>query len=239
MHSDPNFDQIADGEPEARLRASWETNAAAWAAAVRGGAIPSRRAGTDAAILAACGDVRGLATLDVGCGEGWLARELARRGAAVTGVDASEPLVAAARAAGSETYVVAGYDALATRPALLAGPWALMVCNFALLGDPVAPILAALRARVAPRGRLVIQTMHPWTAAGDGPYRGGWRLETFAGFGDGFTAAMPWYFRPLHAWSAELTHAGWQLAALDEPLHPETERPLSLVLTAVPDERDA
>ncbi len=232
MHSVSNSDHIlAPGEQEARLRASWETNAAAWAAAVRGGAIPSRRAGTDAAVLAACGDVRNQATLDVGCGEGWLTRELARRGARVTGVDASEPLVAAARAAGPESYEVADYDQLVARPELLAGPWTLIVCNFALLGDPIAPILTALRSRAAPGGRLLVQTVHPWTVAGDGPYRGGWRLETFAGFGDGFASPMPWYFRPLHAWITELTHAGWQLTALGEPVHPETGCPLSLLVT--------
>src|SRR5207244_1949223 len=44
-------------------------------------------------MLALLGDVRGKAILDLGCGEGGYARELARRGARVTGVDGSERLV--------------------------------------------------------------------------------------------------------------------------------------------------
>lgn len=42
-------------------------------------------------------DPRGLRTLDVGCGGGLLAEEFARLGCRVTGVDPSEPSVAAAR----------------------------------------------------------------------------------------------------------------------------------------------
>ena len=48
-------------------------------------------------MLAMLGDVRGKRVLDLGCGEGGYARELARRGASVTGVDGSERLIAVAR----------------------------------------------------------------------------------------------------------------------------------------------
>jgi len=54
--------------------------------------------------LEACGDVRGKRILDVGCGSGRYAVELARRGAQVVGIDFSKPMVAlalqAAEAAG-------------------------------------------------------------------------------------------------------------------------------------------
>ena len=44
-----------------------------------------------------CGDVRGVEILDVGCGSGRYSIELARRGAAVTGIDAAGEMLAIAR----------------------------------------------------------------------------------------------------------------------------------------------
>ena len=231
---------MSQGGVGAELRESWEANAAAWTRAVRDGAIPSRRAGTDAAVVALCrrllaeaaaaGGARPTA-LDVRCGEGWLARELAAAGADVLGVDGSAPLVDAAHeAGGGARYEVASYERLAADDAVAAGPWSLVVCNFALLGDPLAPLLGALGRRLAPGGRLVVQTVHPWTAAGDGPYADGWRVERFDAFAERFPAPMPWYARTLGSWIAELRAGGLALLEIEEPLHPDGGRPLSLLL---------
>src|SRR5215472_5247697 len=51
-----------------------------------------------AALLDLAGDVRGLRLLEVACGPGRVARELARRGATLTGLDISAALLAQARA---------------------------------------------------------------------------------------------------------------------------------------------
>jgi 2-polyprenyl-3-methyl-5-hydroxy-6-metoxy-1,4-benzoquinol methylase len=217
-------------EAEQTLRASWDLNAAAWTEAVRGGGIPSRRAGTDAAIVEAVARVPGRRVLDVGCGEGWLARALAARGREVVGVDGSAALVERAREAGGGTFRVLGYYEIQADPGLLGGPYDAVVCNFALLGERVAPLLRALSTTLAPGGRLLVQTVHPFTACGDAPYRDGWRTEDFAGFACPFPAAMPWYFRTVGSWLAEARSAGLDVADMEEPLHPETGRPLSLIL---------
>jgi len=58
-------------------------------------------------LLERIGPTDGLRILDVGCGDGVLAVELSRRGASVTGVDASEAMIAAAKArAGAENLPV-------------------------------------------------------------------------------------------------------------------------------------
>lgn len=55
--------------------------------------VPARLALFDPVV----GNWHGLAVLDLGCGGGFMAEALARRGAAVTGVDPSEPALDAAR----------------------------------------------------------------------------------------------------------------------------------------------
>lgn len=213
----------------ARLARSWIDNAPAWTRAVREGLIGSRRAGTDAAIVAACNVVGPDAMLDVGCGEGWLVRALCEQGVPAQGVDASAPLIDAART-GRGQFHCHGYDELVANSQLLPGPWPLIVCNFALLADPLAPLLAALATRLDRAGTLLIQAVHPWAAA-QGDYRCGWREETFDGFGVPFAATMPWYFRTLESWFAEIGAAGLRVIALDEPRDCATGSVLSVLLT--------
>ncbi|HEX8430003.1 MAG TPA: class I SAM-dependent methyltransferase [Longimicrobium sp.] len=218
-------------EVENKLRDSWHANAAAWTAAVRGALIPSRRAGTDAAIVEAL-TARGAGrVLDVGCGEGWLARELAERGFTVTGFDVSAPLIDEARRLGGGSFTAIGYDEVIADPARLGGPFDLVVCNFSLLGESVAPLLGALRTLLAEDGAIVIQTVHPVAAAAGAPYRDGWKTERWEAFGEADWKPMPWYFRTLASWMRELRDAGLTVVDCVEPLHPETEQPLSLLLT--------
>jgi hypothetical protein len=113
--------------------------------------------------------------------------------------------------------------------AAAAGPYDLIVCNFALLDEDLVPLLSALRRRLAHGGRLVIQTVHPFVAAGDVGYVEGWREETFTGFGEGFSAPMPWFFRSLSGWSRAIGDSGLRLAELREP-RAEDGAVLSLVL---------
>jgi hypothetical protein len=156
----------------------------------------------------------------------------------VVGIDASAPLVDSARrapagpGAARPSYEVVDYETLRRDTSRVAGPFDLIVCNYALLDDALASTLAALRARLADDGFIVIQTVHPWVAAGDGPYEDGWRLETFSAFEQPFPSTMPWYFRTLESWLRDVRDAGLRPYALEEPRHPETRRPLSLVITA-------
>jgi 2-polyprenyl-3-methyl-5-hydroxy-6-metoxy-1,4-benzoquinol methylase len=223
--------------PDARdqaISASWDANADAWTDAVREHRIPSRAAGTDRAILEAIRSRPPGCVFDVGCGEGWLTRAIAPHGYSVVGIDASAPLIDRARELGGGEFRVLSYEALAADPQLAGGPYDIVVLNFALLSADVAPLLSALASRLAPRGVILIQTVHPWTAAGDQPYVDGWRLETFDAFGGSFPSPMPWYFRTLESWLTQIATAGLELTRLVETRHPETTRPLSLLLTCTP-----
>lgn len=206
-----------EADPDVRQRRSWDANADAWTEAIRGGAVASREAGTNAAVLSAVRDYEPTCVLDVGCGEGWLAHALARHGASVVGVDASEALIRAA-SDGPGRFVVVDYGTLADDPAIVPGPFDVVVCNFSLLDEDVAPLLRALRRRLAPTsGRLIVQTLHPWAATGDAPYRDGWRLERFDAFGSAFSAPMPWFFRTFGSWWRVLEAAGLEVVRIEEP----------------------
>ncbi|RON51594.1 class I SAM-dependent methyltransferase [Pseudomonas frederiksbergensis] len=217
---------------ESSLLQSWHHNAAAWIEAIRSASIESRQQVTDQAILLAVLSRQPERVLDLGCGEGWLLRALADRGINVVGVDGDASLVEAARAAGSSAVHVASYEALVETQVDIGSGYDLICANFALLHQDIIPLLAAMNALLAPGGALVIQTLHPWTAAA-GDYQDGWREETFAGF-KGQWQPMPWYFRTLSSWLNALDMAGFQLVSLQEPQHPQSPVPQSLLLMTAP-----
>lgn len=223
-----------DGDAAARIAGSWDANAAAWTETVRGGHLASRRLVTDRAVVDAVLARAPRRVLDVGCGEGWLVRALSAAGVEATGTDGSAELVRRATEAGGGRFLHLRYDDVVRDPAALGGPYDVAVFSFALLDREVAPLLAAVARALAPGGAVVIQTVHPFTACGDAPYRDGWREERFDGFGAAFAAPMPWYYRTVASWVGALGEAGLSVEGVDEPLHPETGRPASLLLVAAP-----
>lgn len=215
-----------------RILQSWQANAQAWTRVVREQRIDSRRLATDAAILDAVVAAAPRRVLDIGCGEGWLCRALGERGCAALGVDAAPALIAAARQAGGARFEVLTQAELAAGAGQGLGRFDALVCNFALFDEDLAPLLRGLHGLLAPAGRLLIQTLHPWSACGEHAYADGWRLETFAAFADEFSEPMPWYFRTLESWLALLHASGWRLSRLGEACRPDTGSPCSLLLIA-------
>jgi SAM-dependent methyltransferase len=194
------------------LAQSWDRNAANWTRVVREGLIPSRRAGTDAAIVDAIAERAPRRLLDVGCGEGWLIRAVtARTGCVAVGIDRAGELIAAARAADpANDYRVLDYNGLAA--ADIGTDFDVAVFNYSLFAEDIVPQFRAAAARLTPHGPVVIQTLHP----GDGR-QDGWLVEDFAAFAGGDWAAMPWYYRTLESWRATLRDAGLHIRDLREP----------------------
>lgn len=212
---------------DAAILESWSRNASPWTSAVRGGGIESRTLVTNAAIVDAVRAHAPRTGVDLGCGEGWLVRALPE--VAMVGVDAVEGLVAQARAAGGGDFRVLSYEQIAAGELALAADVA--VANFSLIGkEAVDGLFAAAPTYLRKGGTLVVQTVHPMTACGDAPYVDGWRAGSWAGFGDDFQDAPPWYFRTIASWVALFDTHGLRVVEMREPLHPRTGKPASLIL---------
>jgi SAM-dependent methyltransferase len=141
---------------------AWNAAAHDWAHRVREG-MGGRVHLHDASIYELLPPANGL-TLDVGCGEGRLTRELSQRGYDVVGIDASAALVDEARAVDpSGRYEVASVDALPFAD----GAVDLAVCVNVLphIHDLGAAAVGLARV-LAPRATLVIGTIHPVAHAG-------------------------------------------------------------------------
>jgi 2-polyprenyl-3-methyl-5-hydroxy-6-metoxy-1,4-benzoquinol methylase len=221
-----------DARSDAKVLSSWHVNADAWTRAVRDRAIESRKLVTDAAIVDAVLALRPTTMLDIGCGEGWLVRALAAHGVKGMGIDAVPALIEQATRAGSGEFEVATYEAIAE--GAFTTTVDVVVANFSLIGhEAVARVLHRVPSMLTPGGALVIQTLHPMVACGDHPYVDGWRDGSWAGFSSDFTDPAPWYFRTLASWIALLAESGFPRVRMREPLHPTTQKPASIILTAM------
>lgn len=224
-----NVDSFSD----AKIIQSWSKNAPSWVIAVRDGQIESRRQVTDAAIVDAVLGRSPRSVLDVGCGEGWLARELAARNIHVAGIDAVPELVEESQRVGGGDFHVVSYEELA------AGKLRVLVdvvaCNFSLLGKESAEgVIRAAPLLLNPGGCFIVQTLHPVVACGDLPYRDGWREGSWVGFNPDFADPAPWYFRTLESWTRLFGDCGFRLLEMREPIYPKTRKPASVIFVAEP-----
>lgn len=109
----------------------------------------------------------GESVLDAGCGNGVIARRLARAGAAVTAFDYSAAMLDLARARDRLAGARVDYRLIdaTDESALLglgAGRFDAITCSMALMDMPaIDPLFAAASRLLKPAGRFVFATMHP------------------------------------------------------------------------------
>jgi len=149
-----------------------------------------------AALLDLAGDVGGLRLLEVACGPGRVARELARRGACLTGLDISAALLAKARAReAAEPLGISYLHADVTVSGVLGGQiFDGVACNYGLSDiDDLDGVLGNVAGALRPGGWFVFSLLHPcfpgWDSdapsswpPGQGYYREGWWLASNTGY---------------------------------------------------------
>ena len=218
----------ADPFSDAKVVESWRKNAPAWTVAVREGQIESRRQVTDQAIIDALLSRSPRAVLDMGCGEGWLVRELVARNIDVVGIDVVPKFIEEAERAGGGNFCAMSYEEIAAGKLKVSVD--VVVSNFALFGkESVEEVFRAAPSLLNLRGSFLVQTLHPVIACGELPYRDGWREGSWAGFSPAFTAPVPWYFRTMENWIKLFVDNGFRLREVREPLHPKTHKPASVI----------
>ncbi|MFD0205163.1 MULTISPECIES: class I SAM-dependent methyltransferase [Saccharothrix] len=199
----------------------WEEQAANWIAWVRRPGFDSYWRYRDAFfdLVPAAGQ----ATLDLGCGEGRVSRDLVERGHRVTGIDASPTLVAAARQADPEgRYLVADSADLPFPD----GSFDLVIAYNVLMDvDDLPGTVAEVGRVLAPGGRLCLSITHPITNTGsfrdglfvlDRPYFGRHRFEDEVER-DGMRMKFQGWNHPLSAYTAAMEDAGLLIETLREP----------------------
>lgn len=212
------------------LSEAWEDNAAAWIAWAREPGHDSYWRFHRELFLEIVPQPAGR-TLDLGCGEGRLARDLAAFGYDVVGVDASPTMLAAAREAAPEMELHLA-DA-AELP--FADAFFRLVVAFMSLQD-VDDLAGALReaARVlVPGGRLCLAIVHPLNSAGafasrtaDSPFviEGSYLDESGTDEifeRDGLAMRFVSRHRPLQTYTELLAANGLLVERLREPPLPE------------------
>ena len=194
----------------------------------------------DPGLFARIGPVApGTRVLDLGCGNGYLARRLARSGALVVGVDASAELIDRAKAyEDRERLGVVYHRSSAAELAVLADQsFDLAIANMSLvdIDDAAAAIRETSRVLVT-GGRFVFSISHPCF---DVDTRSAWVVEVSTGtptifrkvtgyrephadvfrweLADGRTVRTRGYHRPLSWYAKALRNAGFVLLDLEEP----------------------
>jgi len=215
---------------EKKIIESWTANAANWIEIIDNNGIESRRLITNKAIVDAVSNYKPLSALDVGCGEGWLAKELYDKGIEMTGVDVIPELIERAKEKVSGNFLVASYEDIAAGKIVFEKLFDAIVINFALIAkESTENLLAALPRYLAPGGKLFIQTLHPFSRKAIDDYVSGWKEGSWDGLGDQFTLPYQWYFRTLEDWLLLLDKSGFHNIKVTEVLHPQSDKPLSVI----------
>jgi 2-polyprenyl-3-methyl-5-hydroxy-6-metoxy-1,4-benzoquinol methylase len=210
------------------------------------------------AIFELTGDLAGQQVCDLACGQGYLSRMLAERGAMVTGVDLSQKLLEFARQQNGDRGIRFINDDAQALEKITGESFDTVICNLALMDIPdLRATFQAVRRVLKSRGSFIFSILHPCFET---PFRApespietdeagnfiAVRVRNYLqeGYwnsgGEGMRGRVGAYHRTLSTYFNTLLESGFQLARLVEPALPEgaiekdSRVPTILVVKAVP-----
>jgi ubiquinone/menaquinone biosynthesis C-methylase UbiE len=180
-------------------------------------------------------DINGLIVLDLGCGEGYLSRKLARKGAHVIAVDISEKMIAIAKEKTKDECIDYRVETSSLLKSVPAESVDRVVSNYVLMDVPdLEGTVQEIYRVLKPKGEAVLIFSHPcfpMYAIERSPglvINYGWKKPYFtdhvmkmprwSSFSEGFTM----FHRPLSKYWKTFQKAGFEIAGFEEPLFSES-----------------
>jgi ubiquinone/menaquinone biosynthesis C-methylase UbiE len=148
---------------ENRFWKQWESNAKSFTELISNQGTPHHREILNPCVEQLLGNVKGKKLLDAGCGEGYLTRYYAQRGANATGVDISEELIKISRNLTEEAKIDASFQVGdICNLDLQDDKFDLILCNLVLLNIPCFnDALTEFYRILKSGGVLVFSIVHP------------------------------------------------------------------------------
>lgn len=189
-------------------------------------------------MLAMLGDVQGSNICDLGCGEGYLSRILASRGALVTGVDISRLLLRHAREHSNQRGITYFLDDAQAMNQVSDASMDAVICNMALMDIPdLTATFSSVRRVLVSGGKFVFSILHPCfftpfnaeNPAEDLDAEGNFKALRIVRYGRegkwfsdgvGMCGTLGSYHRTLSTYFNTLSASKFQLAEVSEPLAP-------------------
>ena len=113
-------------------------------------------------LLRILGTLDGMQICDLACGEGYLSRLMAKRGARVTAVDISGSLLVQAKKLSGNLNITYLLDDAQTLSNVTDSAFDLVVCNMALMDMPtILPVFQTAYRTLKPNGRFIVALLHP------------------------------------------------------------------------------
>lgn len=209
---------------------SWEKNASEWIKVIQDNQIPSRKF-TNKAILKTVADLDCEKFADIGCGEGWLTREIGKMGFQAAGFDAIEDLIIEAKKKGTEDYHVFTFEDIIVSKSIPNAPFDAAIFNFCLyLEEGLQKLLENTLKSISHNGYIIIQTLHPFFLIQSGlAYKSQWLSDAWKGLPGNFEDGHSWYARTFENWMEILGTLKEVKVDFQEVLN-DDEKPISLII---------